>query len=93
MSSSRLKAGVKVVRPRLRLRALHLDPGTPAARWLSSRLRSQPAVGEQPVTIVEDTPENMSSTTAFGHESDIEDTLNRAPEKCHYASLRVGFPW
>ena len=44
------------------------------------------------MTIVEDTPENMSSTTAFGHESDIEDTLNRAPEKCHYASLSVGSP-
>lgn len=36
---------------------------------------------------VGDTPENMSSTTAFGHESDIGDTLNRTPENDSYASI------
>ena len=44
------------------------------------------------MTIVEDTPENMSSTTAKRQRSDIEDTLYRAPEKRHYVDGGVMCP-
>ena len=43
-SGNQLHAGVKVVRPRLRLRALHLDPDQPNPRGHSGRLTDQPAV-------------------------------------------------